>query len=77
MIYCAVFYCNANSSKNKVTCSRSKFPTEPTSFKKSKRQADKAQSALLASRKLVSTEIRTREGDSPGLFECLNLFERG
>ena len=32
MVYCAAFYCNANSSKNKVTWF--KFPTEPTLFKK-------------------------------------------
>ena len=29
MVYCAAFYCNANSSENKVTCSWLKFPTEP------------------------------------------------
>ena len=33
IVYCAAFYCNANSSKNKVTCSWIKFPTEPTLFK--------------------------------------------
>ena len=32
MVYCAVFHCNANSSKNKVTCSWLKFPTEQTLF---------------------------------------------
>ena len=36
MDYCAAFDCNANSSKNKVTCSWSKFPVETTLFKKSK-----------------------------------------
>ena len=30
MVYCAAFYCNANSSKNQVTFSWFKFPTEPT-----------------------------------------------
>ena len=34
LVYCAAFDCNANSSKNKVTCSWSKFPPEPTLFKK-------------------------------------------
>ena len=34
MVYCAAFYCNGNSSKNKVTCSWFKFPIEPTLFKK-------------------------------------------
>ena len=34
MVYCAAFDCNANRSKNAVTCSWFKFPTEPTSFKK-------------------------------------------
>ena len=62
MVYFAAFDCYANSSKNKVTCSWFKFPTEPTLSKKRKSQADEAQSALLASRKLVSTVIRTREG---------------
>ena len=32
MVYCAAFYCNANSSENKVTCSWLKFPTEPIFF---------------------------------------------
>ena len=67
MMYCAAFDCNANSSKNKVPCSWFKFPTEPNLFIKRKRQADEAQPALLASRKLVSTAIRTREDGSPGL----------
>ena len=43
MVYCVAFYCNANSSKNKVTCSWSKFPMEPTLFKKSKCQAEETQ----------------------------------
>ena len=30
MVYCAGSDCNANSSKNKVTCSWFKFPMEPT-----------------------------------------------
>ena len=30
MVYCAAFDCNENSSKNKVTCSWFKFPTEST-----------------------------------------------
>ena len=34
MVYCAAFDCNANSSKNKVTCSWFKLPKEPTVFKK-------------------------------------------
>ena len=34
MVYCEAFDCNANSSKNKVTCSWFKFPTEPTLFKR-------------------------------------------
>ena len=34
MAYCAAFDCNANSSKNKVTCSWFMFPMEPTLFKK-------------------------------------------
>ena len=59
MVYCAAFDCNANSIKNKVTCSW--FPMELT-LKKSKHQADEAQPALLASRKLVSTAIWTSEG---------------
>ena len=66
MVYCAAFDCNANSSKNKVTCSWFKFPTEPTFFKKRKRQADEVQSSLLASRKRVLTAIRTREGAALG-----------
>ena len=57
MVYCAAFNCNANSSKNKATCSWFKFPTEPTLFRKSKRQADKTQPALLTSRKCVLTAI--------------------
>ena len=57
MVYCAAFDCNANSSKNKVTCSWPKFPTEKTLFEK-KLQANEAQPALLASRKLVSTSNR-------------------
>ena len=36
MTYCALFDCNANSSKNKVTCSWFQFRTEPTLFLKSK-----------------------------------------
>ena len=44
MVYCAAFYCNANRGNSKVT--RSWF----TLFKKSKRQADEAQPALLASK---------------------------
>ena len=58
MAYCATFDCNTNSSKNKVTSSWLKFPMKPTL--KSKHQADEAQPALLASRKLVLTAIRTR-----------------
>ena len=53
MIYCVAFDCSANSSKNRVTCSWLKVPTEPTLFKKSKLQADGTQPSLLASRKLV------------------------
>ena len=34
MVYCAAFYYNANSSKNIVTCSWSKFAAESTLFKK-------------------------------------------
>ena len=30
MVCCAAFHCNANTNKTKVTCSWSKFPTEPT-----------------------------------------------
>ena len=56
MVYCATFYCNANSSKTKVTCSWSEFPMEPTFCK---RQADEAQPDVFASRKLVSASIRT------------------
>ena len=70
MVHCAAFDCNANSSKNNVTCSWSKFPTEPTWFLKSKHQTDEAQPALLASRKLVSTAIRTMGYVSPGLSGC-------
>ena len=32
MVYCAAFDSNANSSKDKVTCSWFKFLTEPTLF---------------------------------------------
>ena len=32
MVYCAAFDCNGNSSKNRVTFSWLKFPTEPTLF---------------------------------------------
>ena len=32
MVYCAAFYCNANSSQNKATRSWFKFPTEPALF---------------------------------------------
>ena len=34
MVYSVAFYCNANSSKIKVTYSWFQFPTEPTLFKK-------------------------------------------
>ena len=70
MVYCAAFDCNANSSKNKVTCSWFKFPMEPTLFKKCKRQADEAQSASLTLRKLVSTAIRTRESAALGYLSA-------
>ena len=70
MVYCAAFYCNANSSQNKVTGSWFKFPTELTLFKKAKVKPMKHTRALLASRKLVSTAIQTREGGSPGLSGC-------
>ena len=70
MVNCVAFDCYANSSKNKVTCSWLKLPTESTLFKKRKSQADEAQPALLTSRKLVSTPIWTREGGSPGLSRC-------
>ena len=53
MVYCAAFDCNANSSKNKVTCSWFKFPTELTLFKKANVKPTKHRQALLASRKLV------------------------
>ena len=71
MVYCVVFYCDANSSKNKVTCSWFKFPVEPTLFKKANvnRNVDEAQLALLALRKLVSTAIWTREGAKISLKE--------
>ena len=72
MVYCAAFDCNVNSSKNKVPCSWFKFPTEPTLFKKRKRQADEAQSALLTLRKLVSTMIRTTEGAVLG-YPCAKI----
>ena len=42
MVYCAAFDCNANSSKNKVTCRWFKFPMELTLFKK--RQMSRRQS---------------------------------
>ena len=32
MVYCAAFDCNANSSKDVVTCSWFKFPMEQTLF---------------------------------------------
>ena len=35
MVYCAAFDCNANSRKNKVTCSWFKFSTETTSNRRS------------------------------------------
>ena len=59
-----------------VPCSWFKFPTETTFKKKSKLQANETQPALLASIKLVSTVIRTREDGSPGLSWCSNIFER-
>ena len=34
MTCCVAFGCNANSSKNRVTCGWFKFPTESTLFKK-------------------------------------------
>ena len=34
MVYCAALHRNANSSKNKVSCSWFKFPMESTWFKK-------------------------------------------
>ena len=52
MVYCAAFYCNANSSKNTVTYSLSSYRANFI-FIKSRLQADEAQPALLASRKLV------------------------
>ena len=61
MVYCAAFDCNVNSSKNKVTCSWFMFPTEPTLFKK-----ENVKPALLTSRKLVLTAIRTRKGAALG-----------
>ena len=70
MFYCATFDCNANISKNRVTCRWRKFPAELTLFKKSKLQADEAEPPLLALRTLVSTAIRTREDGSPGLPWC-------
>ena len=33
MVYCAAFGCNANSSKNRVTCSWFKFAMQPTLLK--------------------------------------------
>ena len=59
MVYCATFDCNSNISKNRVTCRWRKFPAELTLFKKCKLQTDEAEPSLLASRKLVSTAIRT------------------
>ena len=70
MVYCAAFDCNTNSSKNRVTRNWFKFSTEPTLFLKSKLQADEAQTALLASKNVVSTAIRTRKDGSPGLSSC-------
>ena len=66
MVYCAAFYCNANSSKKKVTCSWFKFPTEPTLSKKANVKPTK-HSGFACIEKLVLTAIRTREGGSPGL----------
>ena len=34
MVYCVTFGCNANCSKNSVTCSSFKFPPQPTLLKK-------------------------------------------
>ena len=70
MVYCAAFDCNANSSKNKITCSWFKFPTEPTLFKKE--NVNEAQPALFTLRKPLSTAIRTREGAALG-YSCAKI----
>ena len=70
MVYCATLDCIPNISKNRITCSWRKFPAELTLFKKCKLQVDEAEPPLLASRKLVSAAIRTREDGSPGLPWC-------
>ena len=70
MVYCAAFDCNANSSNNRSNESGLSSLQSQLCFNKSKLQADEAQSALLASRKVVSTAIRTREDGNPGLSWC-------
>ena len=54
MVYCAAFYCNANNSKNTITCSWSKFPIK----KKAKRQTEEAQPALSASKNDCDPDMR-------------------
>ena len=56
MVYCAAFDCNANSSKNRVTCSWRKFPTEPTLLKKTSSRRNTA--GLARFEKTVSLRSR-------------------
>ena len=62
MVYCAAFYFKANSSKNKVTCSWFKFPTEPTLFKKANVNPTKHIRLYSLQENLCLTAIQTREG---------------
>ena len=68
MVYCAAFDCNANSSKNEVTCSWLKVLTEPTLLKKNFKPTK--HSRLSSLRENCFAAVQTREGGSPVLFWC-------
>ena len=67
MVYYVAFNRNANSSKNRVTCSWFKFPMETTLKKIANITLLKHSQLCSLGEKLVLTVIRTREDGSPGL----------
>ena len=67
MFYCAAFDCNANSSKNRITCSSFTFPTQPTLVKKW-RAKTKPSKFKSTNHKLLSTAHG--EDGGPGLSSC-------
>ena len=68
IVYCAGFDCNANSSKNKVTCSWFKVPMEPALLKK--RSSRRSTAGFARSKKTCFNCYPDQRRCSPWLSWC-------